>query len=199
MVATIAQQPQVAPKNGQKSIQKKVSWAQFQEQYLSREDGFKYEWLNGIIEKTPRFMYQNQLIIVDNLMELFDNLKFQKKVTGRLISEIDSFFDDHHRRPDLAFYTAEQIKLTRTKVNQIPAFVVEIISPADNINRVNNKVDDYFNAGVKVLGHIFPDLKKVHVYENNEQILIRSGQDICSAETAIEGFALSVDAIFDNV
>ena len=165
MVAVATGNSKTLKKNGHGGTPKKISWEQFQKQYLSREDGFKYEWLNGIIEKTPRTMFQHQLIIVNNLMELFDKLKFQNKVTGRLLTEIDSFFDENHRRPDIAFYSAEQIKLTKTEENQIPAFVVEIISKTDNINRVNRKVDDYFDAGVKVLWHVFPDLKKVHVYE----------------------------------
>ena len=199
MVATITQEPKAILKNGQNGTPKKISWEQFQQLYLSREDGFKYEWLNGYIEKTPRIMFQNQLIIVDNLMELFDNLKFQKKVTGRLITEVDSFFDHHHRRPDVAFYTAEQIRKTQSKANQIPAFVVEIISTTDRINRVNRKVDDYFNAGVKVLWHIFPESQKIHVYESNKRISICSGTDLCSAEVAIDGFIMSVDAVFENV
>ena len=198
MVATIAQQPQVAAKNGQKNEQKKISWAQFQAQYLSREDGFKYEWLNGIIEKTPRIMDYKQLQIVENILVFFDALKAAKNIQGRMYEEVDTFFDSHHRRPDICFISSEQLKNIKIEA-PVPAFVVEIISPTDNVNRINRKVDDYFDADVKVLWHIFPDLKKVHVYENNEQILIRSGQDICSAEAAIEGFALSVDAIFDNV
>ena len=198
MVHTITEESQVVQIKEQNGTAKKISWEQFQKHYLSREDGFKYEWLNGIIEKTPRTMFQNQLIIVDNLMELFDNLKQEQKVSGRLITEVDSFFDKHHRRPDMAFYSAEQIKKTRTKINQIPSFVIEIISTTDNINRVNRKVDDYFDAGVKVLWHIFPESKKVHVYENSKHISICSATDLCSAESAIDGFVLSVDAIFEN-
>ena len=198
MVATITQEPKVVTQNGQNGTSKKITWEQFQRQYLSREDGFKYEWLNGVVEKTERIMFQNQLIIVDNLMELFDNLKFQGKVTGRLITEVDSFFDDHHRRPDVAFYTAEQIRQTKMQVNQIPSFVVEIISTTDRINRVNRKVDDYFNAGVKVLWHVFPESKKVHIFESNRGSLICSGADLCSAEAAIEGFIMSADAVFEN-
>jgi Uma2 family endonuclease len=198
MVATAIKEPKIGHKNGQNGLPKKISWEQFQKQYLSREDGFKYEWLNGIIEKTPRTMFQHQLVIVDNLMEMFDLLKLQNKVTGRLMTEIDSLFDDNHRRPDIAYYTTEQIKKTRTKENQVPSFIVEIISTTDNINRVNRKVDDYFDAGVKVLWHIYPDLKKVDVYESNRHILICKNTDLCSAEAAIDGFVMTVNQIFEN-
>ena len=42
---------------------KPILWADFERKYLSREDGFKYEWLNGTIEKTSRTMHQSQRFI----------------------------------------------------------------------------------------------------------------------------------------
>lgn len=52
MVATTFQKKITKPSATQKSI----SWADFQTKYLSREDNYKYEWLNGIVEKTNRFL-----------------------------------------------------------------------------------------------------------------------------------------------
>ena len=39
---------------------KYISWQDFQRRYLTREDSYKYEWLNSTIEKTPRTMKSNQ-------------------------------------------------------------------------------------------------------------------------------------------
>lgn len=50
MVTTAFQKKITKPSATQKSI----SWADFQKKYLSREDNYKYEWLNGIVEKTNR-------------------------------------------------------------------------------------------------------------------------------------------------
>ncbi|MCC6725036.1 MAG: Uma2 family endonuclease, partial [Saprospiraceae bacterium] len=33
---------------------KRISWEQFEKQYLTREDRYKYEWVKGQIEKTER-------------------------------------------------------------------------------------------------------------------------------------------------
>ena len=33
---------------------KKISWETFKNRYLSREDDFMYEWVNGYVEKTKR-------------------------------------------------------------------------------------------------------------------------------------------------
>lgn len=185
-------------KKEQGETPKKISWEQFQKEYLSREDGFKYEWLNGIIEKSPRTMDYKQLQIVENILAFFERLKTVKNIKGRMHEELDTFFVKKHRRPDLCFITSEQLKKIKEEP-PVPSFVVEIISISDNVNRINRKVDDYFNADVKVIWHVFPELKKVHVYENSKRILICEGTDLCSAETAIEGFVLSVNDIFENV
>ena len=197
MVATITQEPKVVAKNGQNGTSKKITWEQFQRQYLSREDGFKYEWLNGVVEKTECIMDYKQLQIVENILAFFDELKMLKNIKGRMHEEVDTFFDTHHRRPDICFISTEQLKKIQTEA-PVPSFVVEIISTTDRINRVNRKVDDYFNAGVKVLWHIFPESKKVHIFESNKGSLICSGADLCSAEAAIEGFIMSADAVFEN-
>ena len=52
MVATAVQKKNIVQKNGH--LPKKITWTDFEKKYLSREDAFKYEWVNGIVEKTPR-------------------------------------------------------------------------------------------------------------------------------------------------
>ena len=126
MVATITQEPKVVTQNGQNGTSKKITWEQFQRQYLSREDGFKYEWLNGVIEKTERTMDYKQLQIVENILAFFDELKMLKKIKGRMHEEVDTFFDTHHRRPDICFISTEQLKKIKTEA-PVPSFVVEII------------------------------------------------------------------------
>jgi len=34
-----------------------ISWEDFKSKYLTREDNYKYEWLNGKVERTLRFEY----------------------------------------------------------------------------------------------------------------------------------------------
>lgn len=48
-----------------------ISWKEFKSRYLSREDGYKYEWVNGTLEKTKRTMDQSQYFILKNLRLLF--------------------------------------------------------------------------------------------------------------------------------
>lgn len=76
-----------------------ISWETFKKVYLEREDGFKYEWVDGYVEKTQRTMAKKHFFIQWNLLEFLTSLK----VGGLLIPEGDIFFSGKHRRPDIAY------------------------------------------------------------------------------------------------
>ena len=55
----------------------------FHRLYDNREDDYKYEWHNGIVEKKPRTMNRSQLFIVQKLTRLFLNtMAFQQQGEG---------------------------------------------------------------------------------------------------------------------
>lgn len=202
MVSTATQYAPVAPsKVGQTKVNKKpapISWEAFQKKYLTREDGYKYEWVNGEVEKTKRSMDKTQLYILNNLMDFFLNLRLAGKVVGHLIAEPDLFFPDVHRRPDIVWLTKEQMYKMADGTNDIPAFVIEVISTNDQSIRVEKKMNNYRNAGVKVVWQIFPDLQTVHVYagQHLNSMTVCTGQQICSAAPALPDFAMPVSEIF---
>ena len=175
-----------------------ISWEAFQRRYLSREDAYKYEWLNGTIEKTKRTMDKAQFYILRNLLEKFRELQFSNKTNGELITEGDVFFLEKHRRPDIAFFTAQQIEDAADGINPVPKFVIEIISNTDAINRVNKKLQDYRAANVEVVWHIFPQSQEVHIYggDNLDTVHIKRGDMICSANPTLSDFNMPVSDIF---
>ena len=172
----------------------RISIEKFLEKYRKGKNGFKYEWNNGIIEKTTA-MKQNELYISQNLMEFFFLL--QPRPSGILSQEIETWTTDSQwRKPDLAYFTQAQIRLGAGNINTVPPFVVEVISQHDPINTVNKKLIEYFNAGVKIVWHIFPDNRMVYVFTSIKNITVCMGDDICSAEAAIAGYQMSVNDIF---
>lgn len=199
MTATTASRSVNAPKPAPTKVKKSpafVSWESFQNRYLSREDGHTYEWSNGTVEKSLNSMDITQLYIWDNLDTFFKRLSQQKNITGKLVAEVDILLNPlTHRRPDVAFLTKEQIRNGKYEQIQIPAFVAEIISPNDKANRVSRKTREYFAAGVQVVWNIYPALHEVHVYESPSASRICRGDERCSAEKAIPGFAMPVSEI----
>lgn len=178
---------------------KPISWTHFQRRYLSREDQYKYEWVNGTVVKSIRGMDKSQLYILFNLQTFFRKLKNENKLSGDLIVEPDLFFLSNHRRPDVVWLTEKQIyALAEPESYEVPRFVIEVVSTNDNINKVKAKMVNYSEAGVEVVWHIFPQLRQVDVYTGSSlhQMTVCKGADVCSAAPALLDFQLSVDEIF---
>jgi Uma2 family endonuclease len=173
-----------------------ISWEEFEKEYLSREDQYKYEWVNGMVEITERSMNQYQFYILKNLRRFFESLRAIGKYAGELEPEFDTFFlEKIHRRPDIAYFTEDQIARMAYGGNGVPAFLIEIILTNDAANLVQQKMKNYRDAGVSVIWQIYPELQEVHVY-HGEGSTICSGEKICSAAPALPDFALSANDIF---
>ncbi|MCC6725045.1 MAG: Uma2 family endonuclease, partial [Saprospiraceae bacterium] len=141
-------------------------------------------------------MNQYQDFLADNLIQLFYKLKFTGKLTGRLTKEVDTFFlSDIHRRPDMLWFSDEQSAHMAYGENQIPAFVIEIISTNDQINKVYKKLKNYNDAGVKVVWLVFPEFEEVQIYQGVKSIMYKKNE-VISAAPALPDFKLKVSELF---
>lgn len=175
---------------------KKVSWAIFEKKYLAREDQWKYEWVNGIIEKTKRTMYPHHYYILYNLRTFFTSLFFEKKVSGSFEAEIDIFLQESiHRRPDMSYFTEEQCIAMAHDQLPIPQFIIEVVSSGDTLAKQNAKMKNYREADIKVIWQIFPETQEVIITRGKESITC-FGEDICSAHPIIPSFEISIEDIF---
>jgi len=191
--------PVSAPLTAATPPPKRISWADFERRYLRREDAYKYEWVDGSVEKTKRTMDQKQYLILWNLRKLFQFLTTKKAVNGGLEAEIDTFFMEAvHRRPDISYFSAAQESRMAYGEQQVPEFVIEIISTNDQANRVVRKMQNYRDAGVRVVWQIYPEEREIHVYsgEGLMEMSVCKGQRICSAAPVLPDFQLSAEAVF---
>ena len=195
MVAEALQKKITYQTNGHQPA--KISLAIFQRKYLSRKDNFKYEWVDGLVEKTPRTMNRNQTLIIQRLQRLFLTTKAHQEMS-ELVAELDMFLPNANRtrRADFGVLTAKQIVASVNNDMSPAHFVIEIISKNDQINEVGQKLIEYFNNGVEVVWVIFPTLKKVEIYRSLRDITICFDTDICSASPVLPDFEISVDNLF---
>ena len=164
----------------------------FYAQYDSVEDGFKYEFNNGIIERTNAMKF-NELYIYSNLLFVFYQTEaFQKR--DIFVAELNQKTAIKKiRKPDIAYIKAENIKTNQDVMSE---FVVEIISDNEEKNHVSRKIREYFNAGTKVFWIISPEFEMVEVYTSPKDVKICTGDDVCSAASVIEGFELTAADVF---
>ncbi len=159
------------------------------------DDGFVYHLTNGILEKTTSMIPPEQMFIVENLQDFFYTIK--PKVGGNLFVETKATLSKKtYRVPDLSYFTREQIRRGTTGEGDIPSFAIEIISGNDAFQEVEEKKDLYFSYGVSVVWWILPDTECVYVWLSPTDTIFCKGETVCSAENAVENFALSANAIF---
>ena len=172
-----------------RTLQEFMEWEQ-------PNDGYKYEWNDGELIKFEG-MNKKQIFIFDVLNLLFIEKGHYKK--GSLIPESDVQLTGlQMRRPDIAFFTREQSYQGREGVDVIPEFAIEVISSGDKLIDVENKLIEYFKAGVKVVWHIIPAQEVVYVYTSRSEVKICFDKDICSAKPVLEDFEISVADIFKD-
>lgn len=163
--------------------------------YSNKEDGYKYEWNNGVVEKT-KAMNQQQSKFFFRLLQVF--LKTSAAQQGSmLINETDMDTSPVRlRRPDISFYNYHQLPQMWSGENEISPWITEIISPNDKAEDVNAKMKEYFQAGVQVVWHIYPSSKQVYVYRSPEDVTICEGKTLCSAAPVMPDLFISAETLF---
>lgn len=183
-------------KENTEKVKRSISLEAFLNGYAQKQDGYKYEWNNGIIEKSPRTMNRDQSIIQTKLNHLF----FKTQTEGGLITELDMFLPKFNRtrRADMGYLTKEQMVLSKKGDLSPCPFVVEVISNNDKINETDRKLDEYFAEGVQVVWRIFPLLNKVEVFTSASNVKICRNNDICSAAPVLLDFEISVNQLLKD-
>lgn len=168
------------------------------EEFLAWEpnDGFAYEWNDGEVIAFEK-MKKKHLYLIRTLNRLFSQTEAYR-LGGVLIPEQDVMLTGiQMRRPDLAYFSNEQINQSAISDDEpIPAFVIEVISPTDDAEKVEEKLAEYFKAGVQVVWNVYAENKVVYVYTSRKNVKVCTDVDVCSAAPVLPDFALSVDELF---
>ena len=101
---------------------------------------------------------------------------------------------------DIAYVGADvMIKQTEdsTLIEGIPILVVEILSPSDTIEDINEKIDSYLEAKVPIVWIIDPYRRTVTVYQPEGEPRLYNVRDELTAEPHLPGFRVSVARLFE--
>ncbi|MCU0426836.1 MAG: Uma2 family endonuclease [Candidatus Kapabacteria bacterium] len=158
-------------------------------------DGWKYEWNNSIIEINERNMIFQEQYIVANILSAFNATKHYHN-GNHLLAEVDCEFSETLiRRPDISYYTKEQIRLGRLNAHPVPEFVIELVSKNDKLRAMHNKITEYFAHGVRCVWYIFPEEKRVDAYTSIKNVQICTDNDVCTTAPVLD-FSMSIQEIF---
>lgn len=106
---------------------------------------------------------------------------------------------DTVRAPDVGFVRRERIPagdLTEKFWPGAPDLAVEVISPNDNLNDVDEKVADYLDAGVRLVWLVNPKMRTVTEHQPNSEPRTLSESDTLDGADVVKGFQYSVAKLF---
>lgn len=169
-----------------------AEFEQWQEQHIHEGS---YEFVRGrIIEKKE--MKQLEAFVIKFLTRIFMTTSaFQGG--SELFQEMDAYIDDtRKRRPDLAYFTAEQIAKMRLGQHLPTLFAIEILSDSESYKDVTDKIQDYFDAGSQLVWYVVPPQQKIYVYTSPDESKAYKGQEIISAAPVLPDFQFAVADLF---
>ncbi|WP_319418610.1 Uma2 family endonuclease [Pleurocapsa sp. FMAR1] len=77
-----------------------------------------------------------------------------------------------------------------------PDFVIELLSPTDNLSTTQQKMAEYLDCGVKLGWLINPDAKEVEIYRLGEDKELISNPSNLSGEDILPGLTMDLSDIF---
>ncbi len=109
---------------------------------------------------------------------------------------------DRSRRPDVAFVAYDRwakgrpLSESANAWDVLPNLVVEVISPTDLAEDVQEKVAEYFRAGVTLVWVVYPRAHQWHVYESPSSIRVLARTDELDGGKVLPGFRLPLTELF---
>ena len=104
---------------------------------------------------------------------------------------------DTVRAPDVGYISYERMpeRLPPTYIPLPPDLAIEVVSPNDKPVDIENKVNDYLRAGVRMFIFVYPATKSVYVFKGSEVARL-SADDKLDFGDVLPGLSLRVSEIF---
>jgi Uma2 family endonuclease len=165
------------------------------------DDGFRYELVKGELRRMPPAGSEHGAVIMNLGGPLHQFVKtnnlgvvFGAETGFRIASDPDTV-----RAPDLAFIRRERIPkagLPRGFWPGAPELAVEVISPSDTYTEVEEKVNDWLDAGTRMVLVLNPCTRSVTVYTSHTDVVRLIESDTLDGEEILPGFTCRVAELF---
>ncbi|HVF56513.1 MAG TPA: Uma2 family endonuclease [Pyrinomonadaceae bacterium] len=106
---------------------------------------------------------------------------------------------DTVRAPDIAFVRRERIEQSGIQKGfrpGAPDLAVEVVSPGDTFEEVDQKVEDWLKAGTGAVWIVNPKLRTVTIYQSLTEVTVLSEKDELEGQRVVPGFRCKVSEIF---
>jgi Uma2 family endonuclease len=166
------------------------------------DDAERYEIIDGVKVEMPP-MSAHSSVLGARLARLLGNFGVDHGL-GEAYPEILFKLPldrDRNRRPDVAFvpysrWTKDRPIPDVNAWNVLPDLCVEVVSPTDRAEEVREKLDEYFQAGVRLVWVVYPRLQVVDVFNSPTEAQVRRRADELDGAPVLPGFRLKLADLF---
>jgi Uma2 family endonuclease len=172
-----------------------------EELFTMPKDGFRYELVKGELRKKSPAGTEHGAIIFNLSILLGQHIKasnlgqgFGAETGFKLASDPDTV-----RAADIAFVRRERIPETGIPKNfwrTSPDLAVEVLSPGDSYEEVDEKVGDWLAAGTRAVWVVNPRKRSVTVYHSTKDVERLSESDELDGGDVVPGLRCKVSEIF---
>ncbi|HSI33470.1 MAG: Uma2 family endonuclease [Phycisphaerae bacterium] len=177
------------------------------EDLLRMEDAINYELVDG--QLVERNMGAESGRVSGRVIILMGSYVLQKSLGETFNSETGyQCFPDAPkkvRRPDASFVRTERVPRDLAVLGHVPVapdLAVEVVSPNDLADDVEEKVAEYLRAGVPLVWVLYPRTRTVRVHRPRTSprgpVLDLSVDDAIDGEDVIPGFSCPVKQFFEG-
>ena len=164
--------------------------------------GVRGELIRGVLCETMPTGLEHGKIVMNLGGELRIFIKPRK--LGTLIGSDSGVWlerdPDTVREPDIAYFSAEKIPLDArvTGYAQVaPDLVVEVVSPSNSRQEVNDKALMWLRYGVRLVLVVHPNTRTVEVHSEGHRVLTLTENDTLDGMDVLPGFTCAVRDIFE--
>ena len=178
------------------------------EDLLNMADGKNYELING--DLVERDMGNESSEIAGRILILI-GIFLRGRALGRLFMSDAGFqcfpLDPTRvRKPDVSFVRTGRLPgdhAAKGFDRIAPDLVVEVVSPRDTAEEVEEKIDSWLGAGVRLVWVAYPSTQVVRVHRPRSvgagRVTDLAGADVISGEDVLPGFTCPVREFFEEV
>jgi Uma2 family endonuclease len=163
------------------------------------EEGEFCELVDGeLVKMSPSFLPEAR--VVRTILLLLGTFVAQHRLGEVFGPDLGYELTPHRvRAPDVSFVRAEKLVAygnPQEFAKVVPDLVVEVISPEVKYGYLQRKIRDYFEAGVRLLWIVDPEMQTVTVYHSPLDLRILIAADVLSDEEVLPGFSCMVTELF---
>jgi Uma2 family endonuclease len=162
-----------------------------------------YEVIDGQRVRTPP-MAAYSVWVASRLSRFLGS--FAEEQLGRVLTEALFHLPapiNRDRRPDVALVSYQRWAKNRpvprfgNAWDVVPNVATEVVSPTDNVEELEDKIAEYFRAGVELVWVVYPHQSKIHVHRSpTEPIRVLLKNDALDGGTVVPGFRLPLAELF---